>query len=106
MIKSLDEEVKTVKLMIGLYCRLHHGGAELCDSCRELADYAEKRIMACPYGGEKPACSHCPIHCYKPEMRKRITEVMRFSGPRMTWRHPIRAARHLAGLKGSYAKDG
>lgn len=100
--KSLDREIRTVKLMIGIYCRAHHHGKELCDSCRELAAYAEARIRACPYGEKKPACSHCPIHCYKPEMKKRITEVMRFSGPKMTWRHPVTAIRHLIGLKGSY----
>ncbi len=102
--KSLDDEVKTVKLMIGLYCRHHHGTEGLCAECRELADYAESRIKACPYGGGKPACSRCPIHCYKPEMRKKITDVMRFAGPTMAWRHPVMAIRHLAGLKGDIAR--
>jgi hypothetical protein len=102
--KSLAKEAQTVRVMIGLYCRHHHGGTGLCDDCRNLADYAEARIRACPHGGAKPACSHCPIHCYKPEMRNKITEVMRFAGPRMTLRHPVLAIRHLAGLKGSYGR--
>jgi len=94
----------TVRLMIGLYCRRRHGGKELCDNCRELAAYAEARIRGCHYGEKKPACSRCPIHCYKPEMRGRITEVMRFAGPRMTWRHPVLAILHLTGRRGSYER--
>ena len=31
----------------------------------------------------KTFCSNCKVHCYKPEMRKKIRAVMRFSGPRM-----------------------
>ncbi|MBW6485496.1 MAG: nitrous oxide-stimulated promoter family protein [Syntrophobacterales bacterium] len=102
--KSLDKEVKTVKLMIGLYCRGRHGAKEPCESCRELAGYAEARIRGCRYKEKKPACSQCPIHCYKKEMRGRITEVMRFAGPRMTWRHPVLAFQHLTGRKGSYER--
>jgi len=102
--KSLAKEVRTVKLMIGLYCRRQHGTGELCEGCRELAEYAETRIRGCRYGEKKPACSRCPIHCYKKEMREQITAVMRFAGPRMTWRHPILAIQHLVGMKGSYER--
>ena len=28
-------------------------------------------------------------------MRERVREVMRYSGPRMLWRHPVLAAAHL-----------
>jgi len=28
----------------------------------------------------KPKCKDCPVHCYKIEYRRRIKEVMRFSG--------------------------
>jgi hypothetical protein len=31
----------------------------------------------------KPACKHCPSHCYHPDYRKRIREVMRYSGRNM-----------------------
>ena len=102
--KSLDREIRTLRLMIGIYCRRHHRTKDLCGGCQELAEYAEERIAKCPYGERKPACSHCTIHCYKPQMRARIKEVMRFAGPRMTWHHPVLAIRHLIGLKGSFAK--
>lgn len=43
----------------------------------------------------KTFCSNCKVHCYKPEMRQGIKEVMRFSGPRMIFHHPIAAFRHV-----------
>lgn len=91
----LKQEVRTVQRMIGLYCRHHHGVRGLCGECRKLADYAEMRIGKCPYGEEKPTCGRCPIHCYKPDMKAKIVAVMRYSGPRMIWRHPLSAIRHL-----------
>lgn len=27
-----------------------------------------------------PACKNCTVHCYAPEMRQRIRQVMKFSG--------------------------
>lgn len=35
------------------------------------------------------------VHCYKPEMREKIREVMRFSGPRMIFHHPYLAIKHV-----------
>ena len=94
----IRRERTTVRAMVAMYCRRrhhHHGGPGLCDVCSELADYADQKLDRCPYGGEKPACVMCPIHCYQPEPRERMREVMRFAGPRMMWRHPYLAIRHL-----------
>ncbi len=44
---------------------------------------------------DKPVCSQCRIHCYKPQMKERIGKVMRYAGPKMIYRHPIMAIRHL-----------
>jgi len=86
----------TVRAMVAMYCHHYHdGGSGLCRDCSELADYADRKLDRCPYGGEKPACTRCPIHCYRPELRERMREVMRFAGPRMIWRHPYLAIRHL-----------
>jgi hypothetical protein len=95
--KRLEREIKTVNAMIGMYCRDRHGRGrgERCHECRDLRSYAEKRARQCPFGEEKPVCSQCPIHCYRPQMRKRITEVMRYAGPRMMLRHPLLALHHL-----------
>lgn len=82
--------------MLSIYCRKRHGqGDTLCDACRELLDYARCRLDRCPFGEAKPTCAGCPIHCYKPSMRERVREVMRFAGPRMLLRHPVLAVRHL-----------
>ena len=44
---------------------------------------------------QKKTCRNCPIHCYKPEMKKRIQEVMRYAGPRMFFFHPITTIKHF-----------
>lgn len=94
----LKKERETLDAMISLYCRDHHHTTEgrLCDSCRELADYAMARLEKCPYGEEKLACSDCPVHCYKPARREEIRKVMRYAGPRIMRSHPLLAIRHLA----------
>ena len=91
-----EREIKTVSTMIAMYCRAHHGSREtLCEDCQSLFSYAEQRTAKCTFGEGKPACGQCPIHCYKPQMKEKIGRVMRFAGPRMTYRHPILAIRHL-----------
>ena len=50
---------------------------------------------SCPFMETKTFCSKCQVHCYKKDMREKIKEVMRFSGPRMLFHHPIIAIRHL-----------
>lgn len=81
--------------MIQMYCRAKHGGRHLCAACRALGEYAGGRLGRCPFGEDKPTCADCPVHCYAPAMRERVREVMRWAGPRMLWRHPILAVRHL-----------
>jgi hypothetical protein len=93
---KMERERKTVKAMIRIFCRdRHRGGNEPCPECGELLIYADSRLDKCPFGEKKPACANCPIHCYRPDMRGRIREVMRYAGPRMVWRHPVLAAFHL-----------
>ena len=85
-----------MEAMIRLFCKdHHHTDSTLCESCEALLAYADERLERCPFGEEKPKCSHCEVHCYKPEMRERITEVMRYSGPRMLLHHPVMALRHV-----------
>ncbi len=94
-------EARTVACMIGVYCRGEHHGKkdQLCPECQELLDYARYRLSKCPHGDEKPFCSHCTIHCYKPDMKEKIRKVMRYSGPRMMFYHPVIAFRHLAQMQ-------
>ena len=53
------------------------------------------RLDKCPFLEGKTTCANCPVHCYKSDMREKVREVMRYSGPRMTLRHPILAVFHL-----------
>ena len=101
--KRLEKEKKTIAIMIQIFCGAHHGTGRklLCPACTELLDYAKVRLDKCPYGENKGACSRCKIHCHKPEMRKYITEVMRYSGPKMVTKHPLLAFAHLLRKKGS-----
>lgn len=92
-----QKEIEIVGLMIEKYCRGNHctKRGEMCDDCKALFEYAKQRRNKCPHGENKPFCSNCPIHCYKPEMKEKIRLVMRYSGPRMMTNHPILALRHL-----------
>jgi hypothetical protein len=92
----LARENKTIEAMIGMHCRSqHHAEKGLCQDCYDLLDYARERLTRCPYQVGKTPCARCPIHCYQPAMRERIRAVMRYAGPRMTYRHPLLAFHHL-----------
>lgn len=93
----LRHEQDTFRCMARIYCDHHHGLVEghLCADCEQLMQYAERRLQKCPYGTDKPTCANCPIHCYKPAQRQQARIIMRYAGPRMTWRHPLRALRHV-----------
>ena len=92
----MKREKKTIETMINMHCHDIHGtGDKLCDDCHQLLEYAQDRLDKCPYQEEKPTCSKCPIHCYKPNMREKVRDVMKYSGPPMTYRHPIQAIRHF-----------
>ncbi|MHC4608258.1 MAG: nitrous oxide-stimulated promoter family protein [Planctomycetota bacterium] len=94
--RRIRREWKTVLAMMRIHCRGVHGTKKgLCAECEDLREYAQQRLDKCPLAADKPTCAKCPIHCYKPEMREKIRAVMRYAGPRMTWRHPILAMRHL-----------
>lgn len=93
----IEREKKTVSLMIRIFCKKHEGNVSLCAACQELEKYAHERLDRCKYGDKKTSCKKCPTHCYKPLMKQRICEVMRFSGPRMLIYAPIEAMRHLLG---------
>ncbi len=94
-----------VSEMIVLYCQKKHGTkGELCPDCAALDAYARQRAEKCPFMETKTFCSNCRVHCYKPEMRDKIREVMRFSGPRMLFHHPVMAIRHLIESKKEQAR--
>ncbi len=90
-------EIETVQKMIMIYCHEMHGTEknQLCAQCSDLFYYAKQRIDKCYYGDQKPVCSKCKVHCYKPEMRNKIKEIMRYSGPRMLLKSPVLSLRYI-----------
>lgn len=99
--KKRQKEKAMVSEMICLYCcKKHHTKkGSLCSACLSLQNYAILRSEKCPFMETKTFCSNCRVHCYKPDMRERIREVMRFSGPRMIFYHPIAAISHVIATK-------
>lgn len=87
--KKRQREKEIVSLMIHLYCKHHDDIDE-----DELQSYALQRIEKCPMMATKTFCSQCRIHCYEKTKQEQIKKVMRYSGPRMMFYHPILAIRH------------
>jgi hypothetical protein len=102
MPKELRKDLKTLALFIDLYCRYRHVTSDkspadlkvydvpgicgreivVCEACRKLLTHAFVKRAHCPYE-PKPACKHCPTHCYHPSYRAQIREVMKVSGRKM-----------------------
>lgn len=89
--KKREFEKQIVCEMIDLYYKKHNDPKE----GEALKAYALGRIAKCPMMETKTFCSQCPIHCYQKEKREQIRQVMRWSGPRMLFHHPIMALRHV-----------
>ena len=86
--------------MIRLYCKGNHKpDAVPCADCAALEQYAHARSENCPFGEGKTFCSNCKVHCYQPDMRGKIRQVMRYSGPRMMLHHPVLAVKHVIETK-------
>ncbi len=102
-----EREKAMVSEMIALYCRKQHGRKNgLCPECAALETYARQRSDKCPFMETKTFCSNCKVHCYEyanpeigSEMREKIRAVMRFSGPRMIFCHPMAAVHHVLETK-------
>lgn len=76
MPSRIEQEKQTVERMVRLYCRKKEGNKQLCPRCEELLGYARIRLSRCPFGENKSTCRQCSIHCYKPEMKERMREVI------------------------------
>jgi hypothetical protein len=92
----MRRERKTVETMIHIYCHKQHKSHDkLCPECNKLFDYAKRRLDKCLFQDNKTTCANCKVHCYKPEMRDKIKDVMRYSGPRLFYCHPLLALFHF-----------
>ena len=96
-LKAWRKERELIPVMIRAYCHAKHGtkGKAVCEECRALTEYALFRLDKCPFKVNKKFCSFCKIHCYKPDMREKIKDVMKFAGPRMLPTHPVFAFKHV-----------
>lgn len=106
-LKAWEKEKKIIPVMIIKYCKGNHKavrkeqgikGKEVCAECKELTEYALFRLDKCPFKVNKKFCSFCKIHCYKPEMREKIKQVMKYSGHRLMFRYPVFCFSHVAQL--------
>ena len=99
---AVQRDLKTLARFIDIYCRARHADAVktpvrlknfdleaiagkslvLCPQCGKLLAHAIIKRSVCPMD-PKPACKHCPNHCYHPTYRRQIREVMKDSGRRM-----------------------
>ena len=105
--KRRAREKKTISQMIAMHCAGTHRAAErteqafcgdaVCPACAKLDAYAVLRTERCRKMHVKTSCEACENHCYAPEMRESIRAAMRYSGPRMIFKHPVAAIRHLLG---------
>ena len=91
---KLAIELKTIIIMTNLYCQAHHETRD-CEECKDLIHYVQQKLDRCVYGQDKPACKHCPTHCYKPDHRQQIQLIMCYTGPKMLFKHPILGIKHL-----------
>ena len=92
----IEKEKQTIDLMINIYCKKKHNHKNgLCEECQELLEYAHKRLDFCKFVNEKSFCSKCPIHCYKKDMKVKIKDVMKFSGPRLIIYSPMQFIKHI-----------
>lgn len=100
--REVLRDLRTLARFVQVYCRGRHRGAvrgpielkvggaaariargvTLCPSCGRLLSHAFVKRMWCPMD-PKPACKHCPQHCYHPKYRRQIREVMKYSGWRL-----------------------
>lgn len=100
--RDVEKDLRTLALFIRIYCHGKHPDRpkslvrfmthdvqaiarrpiELCPECTKLLMHAFVKRTHCPMQ-PKPACKHCPNHCYHPTYRQQIREVMKFSGKRL-----------------------
>ena len=102
MDRKVDKDVGALAKFMEVYCKHKHPDLDkepwlspdsqgtsklnpkplLCPECSALLGYSADRRRLCPLH-PKPTCKNCKIHCYAPENRAKIREVMRFSGMHM-----------------------
>ena len=86
--RKKEKEIILIDQMISLY---EKGNQK---DLTELKHYSHERINKCPRITEKTFCSACHIHCYDKHHRQLIKTVMKYSGKRMLFIHPLTTFHH------------
>jgi hypothetical protein len=100
--RKLRHDLKILLTFTSIYCEDRHAGEsktrlylkthdvdalagqsiDLCKRCTRLVTHALVKRTNCSMD-PKPACKHCPVHCYQPAYRAEMKEVMRYSGRKL-----------------------
>ena len=93
------KDIKVIAKFTEVWCLgQHHSGQQpvivypgmkpftLCPDCAAFLQYAVKKRLCCPLETEKPTCRRCRIHCYAPQQRALVKQVMAWSGRKMILR--------------------
>lgn len=111
-----EHEKLTYLAMARIYCRKVHTGprepyhtadgklvrffpgrsCSLCPDCTKRADDVLKRTARCPHMAYKTFCHNCPRPCHKEDPEG--ARMMRSSGPRLLFYHPIIGLRFFSYL--------
>lgn len=109
-------EVLTYLAMASLYCRDKHEGprevwlkkdgrplrffpgrtCRLCPDCMERARQTVRRTEHCRHMAYKSFCHNCPKPCHAEDAE--AVRMMRYSGPRLLFRHPLIGLRFFVWL--------
>ena len=98
--KHQKKDIRMIGRFVQVYCTCRHGAVgrsrfplpaglgelRICPDCALIMEYAVNKRLNCPLEKEKPSCKHCQIHCYATVERKKIREIMAYSGRRMIMR--------------------
>jgi hypothetical protein len=96
MTNNIDTEISTLKIMLKIYCKgNNHSKDGICDNCKNILEYSINKTLKCVYKENKPICNKCRVHCYNNIERENIINIMRYSGPKMLFRHPYLAMKHM-----------
>ena len=100
VLNKIKLEKEAMHKMLRIYCKSKHKQQNgLCGNCMALLAEVHRRLEHCQFGYKKPACGSCKINCYRGEKFKEVAAIMRYSGPRMLFYHPILAIQHLIDVK-------
>jgi hypothetical protein len=103
--RKLTADLRLLTKFVQIYCADHHAaeprspvalptcdvtalaGREvcLCRPCSQLLMHALVKRSHCPMD-PKPACKHCPQHCYAAPYRQQMRTVMAWSGRKLVLR--------------------